>query len=99
MAKVGNRIETWKVDLVRHYLERQFPEARIDDFPRGGGQGQLFQVMYRDPGGYHRVAHQVLIMNTYFERIGDAVSLRQELNGSGLSEALTKSRDRTIELR
>ena len=99
MAKVGNHIEAWKVDLVRNYLARHFPDARIDDFPRGSGLGHLFQVMRRDPGGYHRVAHQTLIMNTYFERYGDAVSLRQELTNSSLAEALTKARDRTIELR
>ena len=94
----GPRIETWKIDLVRRHLERRFPDARIDDYPRGGGIAHLFQVLTKHASGQRRVAHQLLVTRTFFDRYTDAASLRQELLGGGLTETLERHGDRTLEL-
>jgi hypothetical protein len=94
----SGRIESWKIDLVRRYLERQFPDARIDDYIRGGGIAHLFQVLTKHAAGQRRVAHQLLVTRKFFDRYTDAASLRQELLGSGVADSLERSDDRTVEL-
>jgi len=97
-AGPSTRIEMWKVDLVRRYLERQFPEARVEDYARGGGIAQLFQVLTKHASGQRRVTHQLLVTRKFFDRYTDVASLRQELLGSGVAQSLERSGDRTLEL-
>ena len=89
MTSIGasGRIEPWKLDLVRRYLERRFPDARVDDYVRGGGIAHLFQVLTKHATGQRRVAHQLLITRKFFDRYTDATSLRQELLGSAVPRA------------
>ena len=97
-AESTGRIEPWKIDLVRRHLERRFPDARIDDYIRGGGIAHLFQVLTKHATGQRRVAHQLLVTRKFFDRYTDAASLRQELLGNGVADSLEKAGDRTVEL-
>ena len=93
-----NRIEHWKVDEVRKYLERAFRDCRIDDYPKGSHTSHQFLVMTQRPMDQHRVAHQLLVTRGFFDRFTDPTALGEGLRAGDVLASLKRAGERTVEL-
>ncbi len=92
------RIEPWKITEVRKYLERDFPESRIDEYPKGMHAAHLFLVLTQRLNDRHRVAHQLLITRQFFDRYTDEIAIRQALMSADVGSHLKRAGERTVEL-
>ena len=98
MVVATKRLEPWKTDEVRKYLQREFHEGRIEDYPKGAASAHLFLVLKQRPHERHRVAHQLLITRQFFERFSDYTALREALVSADVGGHLQQAGDRTVEL-
>jgi hypothetical protein len=98
IAASTRRLEPWKADEVRKYLQRAFREGRIDDYPKGAQAAHLFLVLKARPREGHRVAHQLLITRQFFDRFSDVMALREALASTDVGTSLQRAGDRTVEL-
>jgi len=98
MVVATKRLEPWKTDEVRKYLQREFHEGRIEDYPKGAASAHLFLVLKQRPHERHRVAHQLLITRQFFERFSDYAALREALVSADVGGHLQQAGDRTVEL-
>jgi hypothetical protein len=91
-------IEPWKVQEVLRYLAHAFPAFHLDDYPRGNAAAHLFVV--REPSADPRKAkrHHLMVTRQFFERYGDAVSLKAALESGDIARALVRAGDRTVDL-
>ncbi|MGH7322640.1 MAG: hypothetical protein ACRELA_23880 [Candidatus Rokuibacteriota bacterium] len=98
MTMATTKVEPWKIDEVRKYLEKMFREARIDEYPKGMHAAHLFLVLTQRLNDRHRVAHQLLITRQFFDRFTDNLALRQALVTADVESHLKRAGERTVEL-
>lgn len=92
------RIEVWKIEGVRRYLEKAFLGARFDDYPRGGSVSHLFVVTQPGVDKRKDKRHHLLVTRQFFERFADSTSLQEALAAADVAKALKRGEDRTVEL-
>jgi len=96
MAGSG-QIDPWKVQEVLKYLAKHFPNARLDDYPRGM-VAHLFVVSESGLDPRKRNRHNLLITRQFFDRLADPATLKDVLESADVARSLAKAGERSVDL-
>lgn len=92
------RIDAWKVQEVLRYLEKAFPAARLEDYPRGDAAAHLFVVTEAATDPRRQQRHHLVIARQFFDRCSDPTTLKDALEAAHVARSLSRVGDRTVEL-
>ena len=91
------QVDAWKVVEVRRYLEKKFPGARLDDYPRGA-VAHLFVVLEPGTDPRRQQRHHLMITRNFFDRFVDPATLKDGLDAAEVGRALIRAGDRSVDL-
>lgn len=96
MAGAG-QIDAWKIQEVLKYLEKHFPSARLDDYPRGA-IAHLFVVIEGGVDPRKRNRHHLMVTRQFFDRLADAATVKDALESADVARSLAKAGERSVDL-